>query len=245
MRLTRRISLGVSLQGDVGLVAVGEAEDLESWVPRPRPPRTPMQGRFVRVEPFDVGAHGRHLFDAFAADEEGRIWDYLPYGPFPDLLSYVSHARRTMSGADPFFHAIIPNETGRAAGVASLMRITPEHGVIEVGHICYGPALQRNVAATEAMYLLACRVFDELGYRRYEWKCNASNQASSRAAERLGFRFEGVFRKHMVVKGRNRDTAWFAITDDEWPDVKAAFERWLDPLNFEADGRQRAALGQV
>ncbi len=219
--------------------------DLSGWTPRQRPPRTAMEGRYVRLEPFDVGAHGHHLHTAFAADETGRIWDFLGYGPFPDLLSYVSHARRTMAGADPFFLAIVPKDTGKASGVASYLRITPEHGVIEVGHICYAPPLQRSRAATEAMYLMACRVFDELGYRRYEWKCDNANDRSKQAALRLGFRFEGVFHNHMVVKGRNRDTAWFAITDDEWPRLKAHLERWLDPANFDSEGRQLFSLGAL
>jgi RimJ/RimL family protein N-acetyltransferase len=212
--------------------------DLRDWTQRPRPPRQPMDGRLVRLEPFEVGAHSRHLFEAYSADTEGRLWDYMAYGPFPDLLSYVSHARRTMCGNDPFFHAIIPRGSGRAAGVASYLRVTPEHGVIEVGHICYAPSLQRTAAATEAMYLMARRAFEELGYRRYEWKCDNGNEASKRAALRLGFRYEGVFRKHMVVKGANRDTAWFAITDDEWPRVKYAYEQWLHPANFDDEGRQ-------
>lgn len=214
--------------------------DLEGYDPRPRPPRSPIEGRFVTVEPFDVARHARHVFEAFQADAEGHVWDYLPYGPFADLTAYVTHARRTMTGRDPFFHALVERESGKALGVASLMRIVPEHGVIEVGHICYGPALQRTAAATEAQYLLMRRVFDELGYRRYEWKCNAENEGSMRAAERLGFRYEGTFRKHMVVKGRNRDTAWFSITDDEWPTVRAAIEGWLAGVDDE--GRQRAPL---
>lgn len=215
---------------------------MDNWTQRPRPPRTPLEGRLVRLEPFDVGSHARHLFDAFSADVEGRLWDYMAYGPFPDLLSFVSHARRTMCGADPFFHAVVPKDTGRAVGVASYMRVTPDHGVIEVGHICYSPALQKTVAATEAMYLMARRAFDELGYRRYEWKCDNANEASKRAAQRLGFRFEGVFRKHMVVKGANRDTAWFAMTDDDWPRIRHGYETWLHPGNFDPDGRQRAPL---
>lgn len=218
------------------------AEPTTAWTARPRPPREAMEGRLVRVEPFDVGTHARHLYDAFAADESGALWDYMAYGPFPDLLSYVSHARRTMTGGDPLFHAIIDKTAGRATGVASYMRITPEHGVIEVGNLCFSPALQRTAAATEAMYLMARRAFDELGYRRYEWKCNNANEASKRAALRYGFSYEGVFRKHMVVKGRNRDTAWFSITDDEWPTIRAEFERWLDPANFDAEGRQLSPL---
>ncbi|ESR24599.1 GNAT family N-acetyltransferase [Lutibaculum baratangense] len=219
------------------------AENVDpAFEPRPRPPRDPIEGRTVRLEAFDVARHARHLFDAFQSDAEGHIWDYLAYGPFPDLTSYVTHARRTMVGRDPFFHAIVDKATERPTGVAALMRIVPEHGVIEVGHLCYGPALQRTVQATEAQYLLMRRVFEELGYRRYEWKCNAENEASMRAAERLGFRYEGTFRKHMVVKGRNRDTAWFSITDDEWPQVKQALEAWLSPQNFDAEGQQRSRL---
>ena len=201
-----------------------------------------MQGRYVRLEPFDLDSHAADLFEAYRIDTEGALWTYLPYGPFADLADYQAHARGLMSGEDPFFHTIIDLSTGKPVGVATLMRIVPEQGVIETGHICYSPLLQRTPMATEAMYLFARRVFDELGYRRYEWKCDNANAPSRRAAERLGFRFEGVFRKHLVVKGRNRDTAWFSITDDEWPRVRAAYERWLDEDNFDADGRQQWSL---
>ncbi|TCT05427.1 RimJ/RimL family protein N-acetyltransferase [Tepidamorphus gemmatus] len=221
------------------------SEDLSGWNPRPRPPRTAMQGRLVRVEPFDVGCHAADLFDAYRLDAAGELWTWMGYGPFADLAAYRSHAERIMTGDDPLFHAIVDLATGRATGVASLLRITPEHGVVEVGHLAYAPCLQRTAGATEAMYLMARRVFDELGYRRFEWKCDSRNLPSRRAAERLGFRFEGVFRKHMIVKGGNRDTAWFAITDDEWPGLRQALERWLDPANFDAHGRQRRSLAAI
>ncbi len=185
-------------------------EDLSGWTTRERPPREPIEGRFVRVEPFEIDRHASDLFEAYRLDTQGALWDYLPYGPFADLGSYEAHVRKVMASDDPFFHAIIDLATGKSVGVASLMRIVPEYGVIEVGHICYSPLLQRTPGATEAQYLLARRVFDELGYRRYEWKCDNANAPSRRAAERLGFSFEGIFRKHLVVKGKNRDTAWFA-----------------------------------
>jgi RimJ/RimL family protein N-acetyltransferase/ribosomal protein S18 acetylase RimI-like enzyme len=218
------------------------SEDLTGWTTRPRPPLSPIEGRLVRVEPFDIDRHARDLFEAYRLDTEGALWRYLPYGPFADLEAYRAHARAVMSGEDPLFHAIIDLVSEKPVGVASLMRITPEHGVIEVGHICYSPLLQRTAGATEAMYLLARRVFDELGYRRYEWKCDNANAPSRRAAARLGFRFEGVFLKHLVVKGRNRDTAWFSITDEEWPRVRAAYGAFLDPENTGPDGSQRWSL---
>ena len=210
-------------------------------LPRPRPPRTVLEGRYCRVEPVTPD-HFAGLWEAYSSDAQGRIWDYLPYGPFPSREAFMEFAHATYLGEDPLFHAIIDLASGKAVGVASLMRIVPEHGVIEVGHINYGPALQKTPAGTEAQYLLMKRAFDELGYRRYEWKCNNANEGSKAAALRYGFRFEGVFRKHLVVKGQNRDTAWFSITDDEWPAIKSAFERWLDPGNFDASGRQMAPL---
>ncbi len=220
-------------------------EDLSGWTTRERPPREPIEGRFVRVEPFEIDRHASDLFEAYRLDTQGALWDYLPYGPFADLGSYEAHVRKVMASDDPFFHAIIDLATGKSVGVASLMRIVPEYGVIEVGHICYSPLLQRTPGATEAQYLLARRVFDELGYRRYEWKCDNANAPSRRAAERLGFSFEGIFRKHLVVKGKNRDTAWFSITDDEWPRVRQAYETWLDPVNFDTEGNQRVGLADL
>lgn len=218
---------------------------LPDWTPRPPPPREPLIGRTCRVEPLDPDRHAAVLHEADLLDAEGRSWTYLPYGPFATLKDYRAWMEATCLGNDPLFHAIVDAATGRAVGVASYMRIDPKNGVIEVGHIHYSPRLQRTPAATEAMYLMMRRVFDELGYRRYEWKCHALNAASRAAAARLGFRFEGVFRQATVVKGRSRDTAWHAIIDGEWPAAKAAFERWLDPSNFDASGRQRQSLSAL
>jgi RimJ/RimL family protein N-acetyltransferase len=197
--------------------------DLNSWRPRRLPPRSPTAGRFVRIEPFKPEHHLAGLWQAFSADTAGSIWNYLPYGPFADADDFCGWGAVFYASADPMFHVIRDVGSGAALGVASLMRITPADGVIEVGHVCYGPTLQATAAATEAQYLLACRVFDELGYRRYEWKCNNANATSKRAAERLGFTFEGIFRQHKIVKGKNRDTAWFSMLDSEWPVRRAAF----------------------
>jgi RimJ/RimL family protein N-acetyltransferase len=227
------------LRNDLGQ-PVGEP--LPDWEPRQAPPRDAMEGRLCRVEPLDPGAHAEDLFAAYRADREGGIWTYLGYGPFASLGAFRDWMEKSCLGADPFFHAVVDNESGKALGVASYLRIDAAMGVIEVGHINYSPALQSTAMATEAMYLMMARVFDALGYRRYEWKCNALNMASRRAALRLGFSFEGIFRQAMIVKGRNRDTAWFSILDTEWPDAKAAFEAWLTPDNFDAEGRQRQSL---
>ena len=220
-------------------------EPVPGWTPRHRPPRSPMEGRYARLEPFDAARHARGLHDVFTEDREGRIWTFLGYGPFASFEDYEAWTVGSCSGDDPLFHAILDARTGAPLGVASYLRIDPANGVIEVGHLCYSPRLQRTPAATEAMYLMMRRVFDELGYRRYEWKCNALNVPSRRAAERLGFTYEGTFRQHQVVKGHNRDTAWFSIIDREWPARKAAFEAWLSPDNFDGQGRQKAKLEAV
>ena len=212
------------------------------WTARPRPPREVMEGRYVRLEPVSVERHAGDLYEAFSADREGRIWTYLPYGPFASADETADWMRKTCMGDDPLFHAIIDKASGKALGVASYLRIEPAVGVIEVGHINYAPALQRTRGASEAMYLMMARVFDELGYRRYEWKCDALNGPSRAASERLGFSYEGLFRQATMYKGRNRDTAWYSILDTEWPRIKAAFEAWLDPANFDADGRQKQPL---
>ena len=213
-----------------------------NWTPRALPPRTPIQGQYCRIEPLNAAHHAEDLFKANSQDAEGRIWTYLGYGPYDGLEEYKTWVAQVAKSDDPLFHAIIDLASGRAVGVASLMRIDSANGVIEVGHINYSPLLQRTPAATEAMYLLMRRVFDELGYRRYEWKCDALNTPSRRAAKRLGFTYEGLFRQAMIYKGRNRDTAWYSIVDSEWPRVKAAFENWLEPANFRADGQQQRRL---
>ena len=218
---------------------------MPNWQPRPRPPRGAIDGRFCRLEAFDAARHCAELFDAYAEDADGRTWTYLAYGPFASLEQFRGFMRAHFSGEDPFCHTIIDRASGRAAGMASYMRIDPAMGSIEVGSIAYSPRLQKSRAATETMYLMMRRAFDELGYRRYEWKCDALNAPSRQAAERLGFRFEGIFRQALVYKGRNRDTAWYSIIDREWPALKAAFERWLDPRNFDGEGRQRESLSAL
>jgi len=218
---------------------IGEAVD--AWTPPSPPPREAMTGRYCRVEPLDVARHAPDLHAANSRDTEGRMWTYLPYGPFASLDDYRTWAADAASTDDPLFHTIVGTATGRPAGVASYLRIDPASGSIEVGHIAYSPMLQRTRAATEAMYLMMRRAF-ELGYRRYEWKCDALNAASRAAAERLGFTYEGIFRQARVYKGRNRDTAWYAAIDGEWPALDRAYRQWLDPANFDAAGRQRISL---
>jgi RimJ/RimL family protein N-acetyltransferase len=217
---------------------------LPGWSERKRPPRSPMAGRFCTVEPLDPERHAAQLFEANGEDRDGRNWTYLPYGPFAILAAYREWVEGASRVDDPLFYAILDNSGGQAVGVASLMRIDPKPGVIEVGGINYSPRLQRRPGATEAMYLLMRRVFNELGYRRYEWKCDSLNAPSRAAAARLGFQYEGLFRQATVYKGRNRDTAWFSILDREWPVLRNAFEAWLDPDNFDAEGRQRNSLAR-
>lgn len=217
---------------------------VEGWTARPRPPRTPMIGRTCRVEPLDLDRHAADLHEANGDDPEGRNWTYLGSHPFRDFGEYRDWLAKMDASGDPMFHAIVDAHSGKAVGVAAYLRIDPANGVIEVGHINYSPRLQRKVAATEAMFLMMRRVFDELAYRRYEWKCDALNEPSRLAAARLGFTFEGVFRQALVYKGRNRDSAWFSMLDSEWPERKAEFERWLSPANFDGEGRQLTSLSQ-
>lgn len=216
---------------------------VEGWTPRAFPLAEPMAGRFCRLEPLDPKRHAEDLWGAQQLDADGRNWTYLPYGPFASQEEHRAWLADNAGQVDPQWYAIIRSDTGQAVGAASYLRIVPEHGVIEVGHLNYTPLLQRTPASTEAMYLMMRRVFDEYGYRRYEWKCHAQNAPSWAAAERLGFTFEGVFRNAVVVKGCNRDTAWLSITDEEWPSIRAALEAWLASENFDADGRQREGLG--
>lgn len=216
-----------------------------AWTKRPSPPRTPMTGSFCRLEPLDPSRHAVDLFTAYAADAEGRLWTYLPHGPYSRLEDYVARIRAAYLGDDPLVYAVCDANSFKAMGQASYLNIHPSAGNIEVGGIIYAPILQRTPAGTEAMYLMMRRTFDELGYRRYAWQCNALNRASRVAAQRLGFTFEGIFRQADVLKGRNRDTAWFSVLDSEWPRIRAALERWLDPANFDAAGRQRTRLSQL
>jgi len=217
---------------------------LPDWKAPPWPPRETIAGRFCRVEPLDPDRHAEVLYAALKLDTEGRLWTYLPYGPFETLESYTSWLEANCQGEDPIFYAIVAQATGQAVGVASYLRITPASGSIEVGHINYSPLLQRTPAATEAMYLMMNRAFG-LGYRRYEWKCDSLNAKSRVAAQRIGFSFEGVFRQATVYKGRNRDTAWYSVIDREWPALKQALLRWLDPANFDPGGTQRMRLTDI
>jgi RimJ/RimL family protein N-acetyltransferase len=200
-----------------------------------------MVGRYCRLEALAVDRHASSLHEAYQRDTEARLWTYLPYGPFDSFAAYVAWMHATCMRSDPLFFAIINASTNRATGVCAFLRIDPPNGSIEVGHLTFSPLLQRTTAATEAMFLMMKRAFD-LGYRRCEWKCDALNESSSVAAKRLGFTYEGTFRQAAVYKQRSRDTAWFSIIDREWPALRAAYEQWLSPENFDESGRQRARL---
>lgn len=218
-------------------------EPVPGWTPRKVPDVSSLSGHYCSVERLDPNKHGEQLFSVLSADD-AAMWTYLPFGPFetrPDLQAWLE---RVCAQQDPLFYAIVDEKTSRAKGFASYMRIDPNAGVLEVGGIYFSRELRRSAAATEAMYLMMRHAMKDLGYRRYEWKCDALNAPSRRAAERLGFVYEGTFRQAIVYKGRNRDTAWFSIIDSEWPQVKKALEEWLAPANFDADGRQRSRLGQ-
>jgi RimJ/RimL family protein N-acetyltransferase len=220
------------------------SDDLSNWTPRPVPERRVLEGQYVRLEPLDAARHGDELFEAGSGPTADDLWRYLGEHPFPDRTSFEPWLQKAEASEDPLFLVAVDRETGRTEGRLALMRIDTAHGVIETGNILFGPRLARTPAATEAIYLQARYVFEELGYRRFEWKCNNRNEPSKRAAVRLGFTFEGRFRQHMVVKGLNRDTAWYAMLDREWPARKRAFEAWLAPANFDEAGRQRLALSE-
>lgn len=213
--------------------------EVPNFVAPPRPGPEALEGRLVRLERLDADLHAADLHRAFAGHDS--LWDYLPYGPFSSAARYHRWVKETAGGPDPVFYALRNRETGHCGGVASFLRITPEAGSIEVGHICIAPEMQRSPAATEAMYLMMGWAFGA-GYRRYEWKCDARNLPSRRAGQRLGFSYEGIFRQAAVVKGRNRDTAWFSLLDHEWPSQQRAFERWLAADNFTEQGQQRQRL---
>ena len=208
-----------------------------------RPERVVLVGRHVRLEPLDPVRHRDALWAGLGGEANAALWCYMHAGPFLDPASFDNELRARARTEDHLCFAIVDLEGGRAAGLACYMRIDVENRVIEVGSIVYAPGLQRSRGATEAMYLMARHAFEDLAFRRYEWKCNALNEASRRAAVRLGFTFEGIFRQHMIVKGRSRDTAWYSMLDTEWPERRAEFERWLAPENFDAGGRQKTPLG--
>jgi len=213
------------------------------WKAVSAPLPTTLRGRYVTLEPLQAERHTAALWEAVRGQDE--LWTWLADGPFSTESELREAIALKQAATAAVFLAVVPAATGKAAGYASYMRIEPAHGVIEVGNILLSSGLQRTTAATEAMYLMARHAFDNLGYRRYEWKCNAQNQPSRRAALRLGFTFEGIFRQHMVIKDLNRDTAWFSMLDHEWPARKAAFEAWLDPANFDEAGNQRRSLAEI
>ncbi|MDG1376861.1 MAG: GNAT family protein [Yoonia sp.] len=216
--------------------------DIEGWVSCPRPPKTAMLGTWAHVVPLSRATHLDALFDAFATDETGQMWTYLPNGPFEDRESLSAFLDSAEASADPLFYAILEADSGRALGFASYLRIDPAVGVIEVGFIVMSPLLQKTRIATDAMYLMMSHVFDDLGYRRFEWKCDNLNGPSKRAARRYGFHFDGMFPQATIYKGRNRDTAWFSILDKDWPEIRGGFQAWLDPGNFDEDGIQKSSL---
>jgi RimJ/RimL family protein N-acetyltransferase len=216
--------------------------ELASWTTRPPPERRALDGHYVVLQPLDPRVHGDQLFEAGSGPEADGLWRYLWDGPFSDRVPFDAWLTQAASTIDPLFFAIRDKASDRVEGRLAFLRVDGANGVIETGHILFGPRLARTPGATEAVYLQARYVFDELGYRRFEWKCDNANERSRRAALRFGFMFEGVFRQHMIVKGRNRDTAWFSMLDREWPARKAGFESWLSPDNFDENGRQRKTL---
>ena len=218
--------------------------DVPDWRPPSPPSRQPMMGRTCRLEVLDPERHAADLHAANMQDSEGRIWTYMGYGPFGSLDEYRKWAEPVSRESDPLFFAIVDASLEKAVGVASYLRISPANGSIEVGHINFSPLVQRTAAATEAMYLMMKRAF-ESGYRRYEWKCDALNARSRAAAQRLGISYEGIFRQATVYKGRNRDTAWYAAIDSEWPELDRALSTWLEPSNFDAGGKQKMSLSEL
>lgn len=220
-------------------------QDLSQWTERPLPERKVLEGRTVRLEPLDVERHGQGLFEASSVDDANTRFTWLfQYAP-QSLSEMLPWIEKSAQSSDPLFFAVIDKATGKVAGRQALMRIDAANGSIEIGNVYWGPLISRKVAATEAQYLFMRYIFDELGYRRYEWKCNDDNLPSKRAAERFGFQFEGVFRQHLVAKGRNRNTAWYSVIDSEWPVLKQAYEAWLEPENFDASGQQIKKLEEL
>ncbi len=220
-------------------------ESLADWSPAQFPPYISFEGRLCRIEPINVESHAQDLFEAYAIDRDDKMWTYMFDGPFETVASieqWLEHARQQK---DPQSYVLIEKKTAKAVGMASYLRIKPEHGVIEVGSISFSPKLQRTAIATEIMYLMMKRAFEDLGYRRYEWKCDALNAASRKAAIRFGFSYDGIFRKHMIYRNRNRDTAWYSMLNDEWPQLKKAYEQWLAPENFDDNGQQLEKLSDL
>jgi RimJ/RimL family protein N-acetyltransferase len=218
---------------------------LSTWTPREGPSLATMEGRYVRLERFDAARHGDGLYEASATEDKDDRFRWLFEQPAETRDAFQAWIDKAASSSDPLFYTVIDKASGKIAGRQSYMRIDRTFGVIEIGNILWNPPVARKPAATEALYLFAKHAFDDLGYRRFEWKCNADNAPSRRAALRFGFDFEGIFRQHMIVKGKNRDTAWFAMIDKDWPTIRRAFEEWLDPSNFDSEGRQLQRLEDI
>jgi RimJ/RimL family protein N-acetyltransferase len=231
-----------TITSDAGATPVGEPIDPST---ARLPQRTVLKGRYVTLEALDPQVHGASLWSNLGGEQHARVWVYVFDGPYVDREAFDAALEEKAASQDYLYFAVVDNRSGLAIGLAAYLNIHAAHRSIEVGSILFSPALQRTRGATEAMYLMARHAFEDLHYRRYEWKCNSLNEPSRRAAARFGFTFEGVFRQHMIIKGRNRDTAWFSMLDREWPARKAAFERWLEPANFDAEGRQKAALSKL
>ncbi|MDG0800886.1 GNAT family N-acetyltransferase [Pectobacterium polaris] len=218
---------------------------LPAWSERPLPTGVVLHGRFCSLEPLNAELHASDLYDAYASAKDGRDWTYLPVGPFHEKNAYRRYAEAASNSIDPKHYSVIDTRLGKAVGTLSLMRADAKNGAVEVGWVTFSPLLKQKPASTEAQFLLMQYVFEELGYRRYEWKCDSLNEPSRKAAQRLGFSFEGIFRQASVYKQRSRDTAWFAITDREWPQRKQAFLAWLSPENFDSNGRQIKPLSTI
>jgi RimJ/RimL family protein N-acetyltransferase len=219
--------------------------EVKNWHKAEMPQKVSIQGQFCILEPLDIDKHSFKLFETLSIDNQGESWTYLPYGPFANCDEFQSWIKSTTSEPDTILYAVLNAKSQLPIGIAGFLRINPEHGVIEVGHLHYSTLLKKTPAATEAMYLMMKYAFENLGYRRYEWKCNSLNQASRNAALRLGFKFEGIFRQNHVFKNRNRDTAWFSIIDSEWPEIKEKFQKWLSPSNFDSAGNQIVKLADT
>lgn len=219
--------------------------DVPGWAGAQPPTTAPMEGRFCRLEALSVSRHGADLFAAYGAGGHPELWTYMPVGPFPEVEPFLTWLKGAEASTDPLFFAILDRDSGKAIGVASYLRITPAAGTIEVGNIAFSPRMQRTAHATECMFLMMQRAFDDWGYRRYEWKCDSLNAPSRRAAARFGFEYDGMFKQALVYKGRNRDTTWFSILDQDWPRLKAGYEAWLQPSNFDAEGQQKRGLAEL
>ena len=211
---------------------------VDNWNTCQKPKKNIIYGKYCILEPLEINKHANNLYDSLALDNQGESWTYLPYGPFDTLNEFQDWLKTTSSDSNTLLYSILDNKTQQPIGISGYLRINPEHGVIEIGHLHFSKLLKRTSLATEAIYLMIKLIFDNLGYRRCEWKCNSLNEPSRIAAERFGFKFEGIFRQNYVFKNRNRDTAWFSIIDSEWPVLKTKFQKWLDPNNFDSTGKQ-------